>query len=90
MSAEHQYREVFDLLSEKQFHLGDDPELAALHMSAAKHFTAAADYRYENETSKAEYELEMAEQELERIEGINEYMVKAPRPDEFDYWQNSK
>jgi hypothetical protein len=79
-----QYRQFFNSLSQKQFDIESDPELAALHMKASRHFGAATKY-YNDEgfNANAQYELEAAEKALENFNYWNEEMQKAPKTDEL-------
>lgn len=64
---------VFDRLSQKQFEIEDDPELAALHSEASRHFYAALEYQRKDclELNK-DYELEQVRSALERFEDVKD------------------
>lgn len=64
---------VFDRLSQKQFEIEDDPELAALHSEASRHFYAALEYQRKDclELNK-DYELERVRTALERFEDVKD------------------
>lgn len=65
---------VFDRLTNKQFEIGDDPELAALHTEASRHFYAAVDYkRAEKIEFNTDYELDQVIEALDRFDEVNEY-----------------
>jgi hypothetical protein len=66
--------QVFDLLTEKQFEIGDDPELAALHTEASRHFYAAVDYnRKDYPEVNRDYELDQVRNALDTFENVKNH-----------------
>lgn len=62
---------VFDILTAKQFEIGDDPELAALHTEASRHFYAALEYQRQDCLDfNKDYELEQFRTALDRFEEV--------------------
>lgn len=67
-------KQFFELLMEKEFELGEDPELASLHTQAARHFSAAAYFNHQDTLDwNAEYELEQARYAIDRFDEISDY-----------------
>jgi hypothetical protein len=66
--------QVFDLLTEKQFEIGDDPELAALHTEASRHFYAAVDYNRKDYLEvNRDYELDQVRNALDTFENVKNH-----------------
>lgn len=64
---------VFDRLSQKQFEIEEDPELAALHSEASRHFYAALEYQRKDFLEfNTDYELEQVKNTLERFDGVKD------------------
>jgi len=64
---------VFDRLSQKQFEIDEDPELAALHSEASRHFYAALEYQRKDCLEfNTDYELEQVKNTLERFDGVKD------------------
>jgi hypothetical protein len=59
-------------LNEKQFDIGEDPELAELHMKASRHFEQAAAYREEGTNRQQDYELAASVRALKAFDEILE------------------
>lgn len=65
---------VFDVLSQKQFEIEDDPELAALHTEASRHFYAALEYQRKDCLEvNTDYELDQVREILDTFEQVKDY-----------------
>lgn len=65
---------VYDRLTVKQFEIDNDPELAALHTEASRHFYAALDYQRKDCLEfNTDYELDQVRETLERFEQVKGY-----------------
>lgn len=76
MSSNHKTKiqSVFDILSQKQFEIEDDPELASLHSEASPHFYAALDYQRKDCLEfNTDYELDQVREALEVFEQVKGY-----------------
>jgi len=65
---------VFNALSQKQFEIDEDPELAALHTEASRHFYAAVDYQRKDCLEfNTDYELDRVREALDAFEQVKGY-----------------
>jgi|GEM_PF-614020 hypothetical protein len=76
MSSNYKTRieRVFDLLTERQSEVENDPELVALHTEASRHFHAALEYQRKDCLDfNADYELEQVTETLETFKEVKDY-----------------
>lgn len=76
MSSEYRTRveKVSDILIDKQSEIEEDPELAALHTEASRHFGAALDYQRKDCLDfNTDYELDQVRAALDAFEQVKSY-----------------